>query len=317
VEVNGDPDMDECHFKKKLSTTEDGEYVILPVLSWDSGGYTVATVSGGVPFTMYEAGDLVRSGRETYKCSGYPYTPWCSQHSPFVKDSSYNSYSSSKAWIKAECEELIDDDSGSNYVFGEATNPGAVFASNGNVLVDFSGDCQTGDSSDLSSLTDSLAINPEDYFKTQPTAAKPCQKCDTDEGLGAPIDSTLQWDPKVCKACLDGTTGKLVDRVSRCVCDNGATDPWTTTANAQCTKCPGKKFLGKNVGQGQGKCVDACPSSHPYYYTKTATTNKYYVCCEESGCANVDHFDRTGCYGGGALDVVSGVPVCVAAFPAP
>eukprot|EP00985_Skeletonema_marinoi_P008812 scaffold4024_cov208-Skeletonema_marinoi.AAC.8 len=200
---NPNPIKRVCQFKYKLDTTSDGEYVVLQAGSWQKGGTTIATVTGGTPFDLYKPGHLVRDGRVARKCNPYPYSLYCSGWSPFVRDASdYNPTLSRLGWDEATCEDVehtnqaSEDLSGKNDEF--VSNLGPLFASNGHLLVKKDGTCVN------------LAINPEVYFKSSP-AVKGCQKCATDNGFGSSADPTL------CTPCQGGATSKIVDGKSQCV----------------------------------------------------------------------------------------------------
>eukprot|EP00984_Skeletonema_dohrnii_P001576 scaffold491_cov76-Skeletonema_dohrnii-CCMP3373.AAC.1 len=191
-----------CQFKYKLDTTDGGEYVVLQAGSWQKGGTTIATVTGGTPLDLYKPGHLVRDGRIARKCNQYPYSLYCSW-SPFVQDSSnYNPTLSRLGWDEATCEDVehtnqaSEDLSGKNDEF--VSNLGPLFASNGHLLVKKDGTCVN------------LAINPEDYFKSSPDV-KGCQKCAIDNGFGSSADPTL------CTPCQGGTTSKIVNGRSQCL----------------------------------------------------------------------------------------------------
>jgi len=288
--MNTDATKKVCQFKYKLETTDGGEYVILQAESWEKGGGTIAT--GGKALELYKPGHLVRNGRVARKCNNYPYYFYCDAWSPFVSDDSsvYNPSLSRQGWADATCENVASKldvgGTGSEDEFSGSTK-GPVFASNGNVLVDASGTCQIGESTAAASS----AINPGDYFKLSP-AVKGCQKCNAGLGLGSTAT------PKVCTACLAGTTGEIVDSKSQCVCDNGATDPWDAAGN-HCQACPaGGRYLGKVVNDGTGVCEDACPTAHPVYTSKTSGQGTFKLCCKAAGCTSdggiADCFDGTG-----------------------
>jgi len=305
--VSPTPFTGPCQFKYKLETTDGGEYVILQAGSWQKGGTTIAT--GGTALDLYKPGNLVRNGDDARKCNNYPYSFYCDAWSPFVNDDSsvYNPTLSRQGWAKATCENVaskLDASDGSEDEFS-GSNKGPVFASNGNVLVDASGACQTGEST----AAPSDANNPGDYFKPSPTV-KGCQKCDAGKGLGS-TDT-----PKVCTACLAGTTGKIVDGKSQCVCDNGATDPWDA-GGSHCQACPaGGRYLGPvDNALGVGVCEDACPTAHPVYTSKTST-GTFKLCCKAAHCTTdggiADCFDgtsgKTFCNAAGATAHPTTVP---------
>eukprot|EP00986_Skeletonema_menzelii_P002081 scaffold565_cov143-Skeletonema_menzelii.AAC.3 len=303
----------ECQFKYKLETSEGGEYVVLQAESWVKGGTSVSTGTGGTPLDLYKAGNLVRYGSDARKCSGWPFTPFCDQFSPFTSDeANYNPTHSKQGWSAVACEDIVSDTDDANNkgldTFVPATL-GPVFASNGDVLVDYNGVCfsKVG-----YHYYPSGGTNPEDYFKPSP-AVKGCRQCPTsaDYGFNCPIgakenDGTTDCHPDLCTTCRDGTTSKIVDRESQCVCDNGATDPWDALGS-QCQKCAdGKKYLGAVVNNdGDGVC-DECPSAYPYYttYTDDATLT-FKLCCEEPGCSTaITAQDGTGCYDGTTSNTV-------------
>eukprot|EP00984_Skeletonema_dohrnii_P000231 scaffold72_cov88-Skeletonema_dohrnii-CCMP3373.AAC.1 len=177
------PDDKPCQFKYKLETTSDGEYIVLQAGSWEKGGTTIATVSGGTPFDLFKAGNLVRDGTDARKCNGWPFTPYCNQFSPFIRDASdYNPILSRKGWKEIACENVVsvvDEVTGREDEFNpNPAIPGPVFASNGDLLVKKDGTCAN------------LGINPQDYFKPSP-AVKGCQKCATDYGFGSPAAPTV------------------------------------------------------------------------------------------------------------------------------
>ncbi|KAK1733587.1 hypothetical protein QTG54_015760 [Skeletonema marinoi] len=154
---NPNPIKRVCQFKYKLDTTSDGEYIVLQAGSWEKGGTSFATVTGGAPFDLFKAGHVVRDGTDARKCNRWPFTPYCNQFSPFVRDASdYNPILSRKGWDKVTCENVVsvvDDVTGIEDEFNPAI-PGPVFASNGHLLVEADGTCTN------------LANNPEDYFKS-------------------------------------------------------------------------------------------------------------------------------------------------------
>mmetsp|Transcript_23318 Transcript_23318/g.37970 ORF Transcript_23318/g.37970 Transcript_23318/m.37970 type:complete len:786 (+) Transcript_23318:154-2511(+) len=300
----------ECQFKYKLETSEGGEYVVLQAGSWVKGGTSVSTGTGGTPLDLYKAGNLVRYGSDARKCSGWPFTPFCDQFSPFTSDeANYNPTHSKQGWSAVACEDIVSDTDGTgneglDTFDGNALGQlGPVFASNGDVLVDYNGVCfsKVG-----YHYYPSGGTNPEDYFKPSP-AVKGCRQCPSTMGFNCPIgakenDGTTDCHPDLCTTCRDGTTSKIVDRESQCVCDNGATDPWDALGS-QCQKCAdGKKYLGAVVNNdGDGVC-DECPSAYPYYTTfedAAATPLTFKLCCEEPGCSTaITAQDGTGCYDG-------------------
>ena len=290
---------DPCQFKYKLATATDGEYVVLQAGSWEDGGKTIATVTGGTPLDLFKPGSLVRYGADARECNTYPYSGYCNQYSPFVQDATYNPTNSAQGWKEATCEDIVsqgDTAAGTEDEFS-AANVGPVFASNGNLLVS-GGLCQTGETpADASG-----AINPEDYFKSSP-AVKGCQQCAATDGFGSPSD------PKKCITCQAGTSSEIVDGKSQCVCDNGATDPWNTVGS-QCQACPASgKYLGPATNaDGNGGCEVACPATFPSYTTKQDSGGvTYKLCCTESGCTGA----------GGAIDCFDGTTAstfCSAAF---
>jgi len=287
---NPDPTKRLCQFKYNLATGSDGEYVVLQAESWENGGKTIPTVTGGPPLDLFKAGNLVRNGDDARECNSYPYSGYCDQYSPFVQDSSsYNAINSPLGWKDATCEDVVskgDTAAGTEDEFS-GSNFGPVFASNDNLLVS-GGLCQTGEDP----AADSGAINPEDYFKSSP-AVKGCQQCASTDGFGSPND------PKKCITCQAGTTSAIVDGKSQCVCDNGATDPWAT-AGSQCQACPaGGKYLGPVANlDGDGECKAACPAAFPLYTSKDNISTTYKLCCKEAGCTSdggiADCFDGTG-----------------------
>eukprot|EP00985_Skeletonema_marinoi_P008947 scaffold4091_cov214-Skeletonema_marinoi.AAC.8 len=287
---NPDPTKRLCQFKYNLATGTDGEYVVLQAESWENGGKTIPTVTGGTPLDLFKAGNLVRNGDDARECNSYPYSGYCDQYSPFVQDSSsYNAINSPLGWKDATCEDVVskgDTAAGTEDEFS-GSNFGPVFASNDNLLVS-GGLCQTGEDP----AADSGAINPEDYFKSSP-AVKGCQQCASTDGFGSPND------PKKCITCQAGTTSAIVDGKSQCVCDNGATDPWAT-AGSQCQACPaGGKYLGPVANlDGDGECEAACPAAFPLYTSKDNGSTTYKLCCKEAGCTSdggiADCFDGTG-----------------------
>eukprot|EP00984_Skeletonema_dohrnii_P013436 scaffold5570_cov87-Skeletonema_dohrnii-CCMP3373.AAC.12 len=210
--VSPTPFTEACQFKYKLETTDDDEYVILQAKSWESGGETIVTVTGGTPLDLYKPGHLVRNGSDARKCNNYPYSFYCDGWSPFVSDDSsvYNPSLSSQGWAEATCEDVESTDQAGEDLSGKndefVSNLGPVFASNGDLLVKKDGTCVN------------LAINPQDYFKSSP-AVKGCQRCRTGNGFGSSANPTL------CTPCQDGTTStsKIVDGKSQCVLSNGAT----------------------------------------------------------------------------------------------
>jgi len=299
-----------CEFKYKLPSGSNGgtngEYVVLQAGSWASGKPTITTVAGGISLTLNEAGTLVRYGNDARKCNAYPYNGYCQSYSPFEEDSSsYNPILSPQGWSQSTCANIASVGEDSNGL-GDEFNPangGPLFASNGNLLVDNAGACKTGDNP----AADSLAINPEDYFKASP-AVKGCQKCAVyvppstlGSGFGNPTT------PKVCTACVAGTKSKIVNGKSACVCDNGASDPWVASPE-QCKTCPaGTRYLGLvTAGAGAGLC-EACPSAYPFYVTYGTGGTAGKVCCKYTGCTD-------GAGGAGALadcyDGTTGRTIC-------
>eukprot|EP00984_Skeletonema_dohrnii_P027779 scaffold17444_cov85-Skeletonema_dohrnii-CCMP3373.AAC.1 len=272
---NPNPIKRVCQFKHKLDTTDGGEYVVLQAGSWQKGGTTIATVTGGSPFDLYKPGHLVRDGRVARKCNRWPFTPYCNQFSPFVRDASdYNPILSRKGWDEATCEDVehtnqaSEDLSGKNDEF--VSNLGPLFASNGHLLVKKDGTCVN------------LAINPEDYFKSSP-AVKGCQKCATDNGFGSSADPTL------CTPCQGGTTSKIVDGKSQCVLRNGATSSDEPSASPSTSGVPSNQpsdlpsdqpsDLPSNVPSDQ-------PSDLPSLSPSTVLTSSYeYVGAVESANA--------------------------------
>eukprot|EP00984_Skeletonema_dohrnii_P013435 scaffold5570_cov87-Skeletonema_dohrnii-CCMP3373.AAC.11 len=130
-----------CQFKYKLDTTSDGEYIVLQAGSWEKGGTSFATVTGGAQFDLFKAGHVVRDGT----------------------DARINAIGG-RSLLTANSFPL-DDVTGIEDEFNPAI-PGPVFASNGHLLVKKDRTCVN------------LAINPEDYFKSSP-AVKGCQKYPT------------------------------------------------------------------------------------------------------------------------------------------
>jgi hypothetical protein len=145
---------DLCQFKYKLKAATNSEYIILQAEDWVNGGTTVSTGTGGTSLNLYKAGNLVRYGNDARKCASYPNSGYCNQYSPFVQDATYNPTNSPKGWSDATCEDVVSagDTNGDDDEFDPSTG-GPVFASNGDMLVDASGNCLNG------------AINPEDYLK--------------------------------------------------------------------------------------------------------------------------------------------------------
>jgi hypothetical protein len=201
---NPNPIKRVCQFKYKLDTTSEGEYIVLQAGSWEKGGTSFATVTGGAPFDLFKAGHVVRDGTDARKCNRWPFTPYCNQFSPFVRDASdYNPILSRKGWDKVTCENVVsvvDDVTGIEDEFNPAI-PGPVFASNGDLLVEADGTCTN------------YAINPEDYFKSSP-ALKGCQKCESGYGFGTPDDTRSK-----CFPCQSGYISKVVDGKTQCVVD--------------------------------------------------------------------------------------------------
>jgi hypothetical protein len=353
----GNTNGNACQYKVKLTTTASkSEYIILQADSWASGGTSVAT--GGEAINLYKTGQLVRNGKDAYKCASYPYNGYCNQYSPFKEDSaSYNPVTSKQGWSEAECEnvaspilgdtaalEAVDtfnlDAYPSGYTtFSSGPGYGPIFDSSGVMLVNPAGDCTDYDSvkgnlpADVAAV--SGATNAGDYFKTNP-AAKPCQQCastggDNSVGFGfgnpdttdtPSITGVSATTETVCSDCMVGTTSKLVDGRSECVCDNGATDPWDLDGNVaattrnQCNKCSGgKKFLGYTHSNGLGVCVEACPAAKPKYVKVTDTTvGFHYVCCTDSTCGKDGSTSANvaNCFDGGATTNGS-ADVCTAA----
>ena len=330
-----------CQFKKTLPSSTSGEYVILQAGDWENNGNTVATASGGMPLTLYKPGDLVRSGTAAFKCNPYPYSGYCIQFSPLTQDRTYYSpLLSPQAWTSATCDDVVSDitsGSGKDDEFkSDSGNLGPVFASNGDVLVGRDGNCKYDSStSSTPAYSDSGATNPGDYFKTSPTV-KGCQQCDsttatapTPQGTGVGFGfGDTHASPRhsdLCTECMVNTKSQIVNGKSQCVCDNGATDPWgldlVDTTSDQCEQCPGgKRYLGlfDDASHGLGKCVDSCPTSHPYYSTfedATDSNKKYKVCCATRNCPE----GRSGCYDGGATDASAPtpMPVCYHASEVP
>ncbi len=275
-----------CQFKYNLETTDGGEYVILAAGSWVKGGSTVST--GGTALELYKSGQLVRYGGDARKCKSHPYTGYCAGWSPFIQDSpDYDSIKSSRGWEEATCVAVggSADDTNDEY---EASDDGPVFDSNGKVLVNKAGACQTGVATDAVDANPSGAINPEDYFKASP-AVKACQKCPSGMGFVTTVD------PEYCGSCFNGADDDIVDRKSVCVCTNGASDPWAA-ADAQCKSCPsGKNYLGNDTTNASGDATcETCPSG--FVYTTLTNSDEYKLCCKNSGCvANTvdDCYDGT------------------------
>ena len=323
------PFTGDCHYKYDLPTTTTGEYVILQAGSWENGGDSIATVSGGVPLSLYTPGSLVRYGNVAKKCAAWPYTPFCIQFSPFMEDlPNYNVLNSKLGWSDASCVDLISPGLDPVYTGGA----GPLYAANGEKLVNAAGACVYDSStSPPATYTASGATNPQDYFKTSPAVAG-CKQCATTggtatNGFGFGDTRTVGTfgHPEECEDCLENTESKIVNGKSQCVCDNGATDPWgldtTSATEEQCEKCPGgQKYLGLFGGEskGQGKCVNSCPTTHPYYTTVTdaaGTGNDYKVCCATRNCPE----GRSGCFADGATDASSPtpLPVCFHASETP
>jgi len=272
------PFPDACQFKYNLETTDGGEYVILPVGSWVKGGSTVSTGGTALDLSPYKPGQLVRYGGDARKCKGHPYTGYCAGWSPFIQDSpDFNPIHSPQGWEEANCEAVGASATHTDDEY-EASDDGPVFDSNGKVLVNKAGDCQTGVSVDAAASNDSSATNPEDFFKASP-AVKACQKCDSGEGL----DSTST--PKVCTDCQDGAEDEIVDRKSVCVCKNGASNPWAAPAD-HCKSCPsGKKYLGNDATNAAGDATcETCPSGFVYTTLTNGSSVDYKLCCKDSGC---------------------------------
>ncbi|KAK1733589.1 hypothetical protein QTG54_015762 [Skeletonema marinoi] len=244
---NPNPIKRVCQFKYKLDTTSDGEYIVLQAGSWEKGGTSFATVTGGAPFDLFKAGHVVRDGTDARKCNRWPFTPYCNQFSPFVRDASdYNPILSRKGWDKVTCENVVsvvDDVTGIEDEFNPAI-PGPVFASNGHLLVKKDGTCVN------------LAINPEDYFKSSP-AVKGCQKCATDNGFGSSADL-------LCTPCQGGATSKIVDGKSQCVLSNGATSSGEPSASPSTSGVPSNQasYLPSNVPSVRPSDL---PSSQPSF----------------------------------------------------
>ncbi|KAK1735649.1 PT domain-containing protein [Skeletonema marinoi] len=254
---NPNPIKRVCQFKYKLDTTSDGEYVVLQAGSWQKGGTTIATVTGGTPFDLYKPGQLVRDGRVARKCNPYPYSLYCSGWSPFVQDSSnYNPTLSRLGWDEATCEDVEHTNQASEVLSGKndefVSNLGPLFASNGHLLVKKDGTCVN------------LAINPEDYFKSSP-AVKGCQKCATDNGFGSSADPTL------CTPCQGGATSKIVDGKSQCVLSNGATSSGEPSAS------PSRSGVPSNVPSDSDQPSDLpsnVPTNQPSDLPSNVPTNQ-------------------------------------------
>lgn len=213
LEIDGtecpDPNPDEpsaCQYKYELTTTNNGEYVILEAASWEEGGEIIDTVVGGVPLNLYVTESLVRynGGKsEAYKCSGHPYTAYCNQWSPFNQDYPYHDpILSVQGWGEiVDCEELHPGD-GAFRVFNytEPISAGPVYASNGDRLVGLDGEC-----------VDTGAINSHDFFKVSPPM-KPCQQCAEGEGFG----TLANPNPLACIVCPHGSVSQIVDGRSVC-----------------------------------------------------------------------------------------------------
>jgi len=239
-------------------------------------------------------------------------------YSPFEQNTAYfNPVLSKQGWSDVVCANVVTELDGTTDkktdafvqfagVPGAWTAGGPVFASSGTPLVNAAGKCVY----DLAGVwTDSLAINPEDYFKVNP-AVKPCQKCAayvSSSDLGKGLDSTSA--PKVCTACVAGTKSTIVNQRSVCVCTNGATDPWTTV-NAQCQQCSsGKRYIGTVTNSlGNGLCQD-CPSGYSYYTTVGSAPNTAKVCCKYAGCTKADGTTFPG-FKADCYDGTSGRTIC-------
>eukprot|EP00985_Skeletonema_marinoi_P007636 scaffold3378_cov174-Skeletonema_marinoi.AAC.1 len=240
---NPNPIKRVCQFKYKLDTTSDGEYIVLQAGSWEKGGTSFATVAGGAPFDLFKAGHVVRDGTDARKCNRWPFTPYCNQFSPFVRDASdYNPILSRKGWDKVTCENVVsvvDDVTGIEDEFNPAI-PGPVFASNGHLLVEADGTCTN------------LANNPEDYFKSSP-ALKGCRKCESGYGFGTPDDTRSK-----CFPCQSGYISKVVDGKTQCVvdptcveCDN-TQSPYMVENGYTCDKEDRLSFLINRRCNGSG-----------------------------------------------------------------
>ena len=283
-----------CQFKYPLSSTPtletstNKEYVVLQAGSWQSNAQ-IDTVTGGESLLLNRAGNLVRCGRDARQCtSGYPYSAWCLNNSPFEPSSqcensnsdTYNWYQSPLGWKQSTCVDVVSKNAvgtvEANDLFVVTTTAaGPVFASNGDMLVEPDGTCVN------------LAINSGDYFKPASTV-KGCQKCleySSTAVLGGGFGSPAPNEDK-CTPCAAGTKSAIVDGKSQCVCDNGSTDPWDAIG-VQCQNCPGEKYLGAVVNSaGDGVCEPACPTGHSFYTTYVASTVEFKFCCKYSGCLN-------------------------------
>jgi hypothetical protein len=333
----------DCQFKKTLSDTDPSVYVVMTAAAWVKGGSTVAH-GGDVGANLYTDGDLVRAGSTAKKCATWPNEGYCDSFSPFAFDSpDYNSDLSNKGWLDATCEDVVSKDAAG----GTETNPGddefdstagaPIFSSSGDMVVENDG----GTAACINKGT-----NPEDFFEASPDV-KGCQQCTsgavgssatavtydgtaitgnpaTDpSGFGftgtASDGNGFTYDSNTCTPCLPLTTSALSDTLPKksvCSCTNGALDPWEADGK-QCQQCTdGKRFLGALVfvqadGDAAPVC-EVCPTTHPYFYTKTATsTKKYNVCCSSANCSDADDgTDTTKCYG----PTVGGTGICVTAF---
>ena len=301
-----------CQFKYPLSSTPtletstNKEYVVLQAGSWQSNAQ-IDTVTGGESLLLNRAGNLVRCGRDARQCtSGYPYSAWCPNNSPFEPSSqcensnsgTYNWYHSPLGWKQSTCVDVVSKAADGNVeadgvddLFGVGA-AGPVFASNGDMLVSSLGACVN------------LAINSGDYFKPASTV-KGCQKCleydsstaITGEGFGSPANKDT------CITCEAGTKSAIVDGKSQCVCDNGSTDPWDALG-FQCQNCPGEKYLGAvDNSAGVGVCEPACPTGHSFYTTWTdpVGTAEFKLCCKYSDC-----LDQAGTNPGTGADCYDG-----------
>ncbi len=324
-----------CQFKKTLSVTDSSVYVVMTAAAWVKGGSTVAH-GGNVGANLYTDGDLVRAGSTAKQCAPWPSEGYCDSFSPFAFDSpDYNSDLSSKGWLDATCADVASKkaDGTAEDAFGDdeyvPADGGPIFsAQSGDMLVDAAGLCIN------------KAINPDNFFEATPDV-KGCQQCYSstdpttntytegvmngdptavDSGLGFPGTATdgasFTYDSNTCTPCLPLTSSALSDTLPKksvCSCNNGALDPWEADGK-QCQQCTdGKRFLGALVyDQADGDTApvcEVCPTTHPYFYTKTAaSTKKYNVCCSSANCSDAgDGTDATKCY--------APAGICATAFP--
>ena len=296
-----DPAKKHCQFKHLLPSRE--AYVVFEVESWIKGGIEVTHKAVGISFNLYEVDDFTRYGRDVRKCNGYPYSRYCIKYSPFRQDlDDYNYYWSPKAWSVAECVNIRPQGESTLEAIHSDGDPGdadeflmegPVFDLNGNVLVYEDGDCVN------------FAINPKDCFKSSPEI-KCCQLCE--DGFGFDITDDLM----LCTSCPEGSSSKIVDGRTQCVCDNGAANPWDIQNN--CSVCVGgTKLLGYSTyGSGEKFCVDECPTDYPYFnsvekdmpfprvlasnlscpipigFPITCTPEEIFLCCKEASCTTVE-----------------------------